>query len=221
MNAVRIVVDTNVWVSALRSRRGASFRVLSLVGTERFAMALSTPLVLEYEDAAKRQLDQLAVTAEEIDRLLDFLCAHGTHQSVFFLWRPVLPDPADDFVLKLRGGERRGVHCDLQSPGLRRGGAVRAPDRHREGTVADSRGDSMSTVQIRLPDSLYRRIQQAAEEDGISVDQFLATAAAEKLSALLTTDYLAERAARAGTREEFLRLLEKVPDVEPQEYDKQ
>jgi uncharacterized protein (DUF1778 family) len=79
----------------------------------------------------------------------------------------------------------------------------------------------MSTVQIRLPDSLYRRIQQAAEEDGISVDQFLATAAAEKLSALLTTDYLAERAARAGTREEFLRLLEKVPDVEPQEYDKQ
>ncbi|HEX8716790.1 MAG TPA: hypothetical protein VF722_07420 [Gemmatimonadaceae bacterium] len=79
----------------------------------------------------------------------------------------------------------------------------------------------MSTVQIRLPDSLYRRIQQAAEEDGISVDQFLATAAAEKLSALLTTDYLAERAARAGTREEFLRLLEKAPDVEPQEYDKQ
>ena len=79
----------------------------------------------------------------------------------------------------------------------------------------------MSTVQIRLPDSLYRRIQPAAEEDGISVDQFLATAAAEKLSALLTTDYLAERAARAGTREEFLRLLEKAPDVEPQEYDKQ
>jgi predicted nucleic acid-binding protein len=64
-------------------------------------MALSTPLVLEYEDAAKRQLDQLAVTAEEIDRLLDFLCAHGTHQSVFFLWRPVLPDPADDFVPEL------------------------------------------------------------------------------------------------------------------------
>ncbi len=101
MNAVRIVVDTNVWVSALRSRRGASFRSLSLVGTERFAIALSTPLVLEYEDAAKRQLDQLAVTAEEIDRLLDFLCAHGTHQSVFFLWRPVLPDPADDFVPEL------------------------------------------------------------------------------------------------------------------------
>ena len=78
----------------------------------------------------------------------------------------------------------------------------------------------MSTIQVKLPDSLYRRVQVLAEQDGISVDQFLATAAAEKLSALLTADYLAERAARAGTREEFLRLLDKVPDVEPPDYDK-
>ena len=78
----------------------------------------------------------------------------------------------------------------------------------------------MSTVEVKLPDSLYRQIRLLAERDGISVDRFLATAAAEKLSALLTTDYLAERAARAGSREEFLRLLDKVPDVEPPEYDK-
>lgn len=78
----------------------------------------------------------------------------------------------------------------------------------------------MSTVEVTLPDSLYRQIQILAERDGISVDRFLATAAAEKLSALLTTDYLAERAARAGTREEFLRLLDRVPDVEPEEYDR-
>jgi predicted transcriptional regulator len=78
----------------------------------------------------------------------------------------------------------------------------------------------MSTVEVKLPDSLYRQIQQLAERDGISVDQFLATAAAEKLSALLTTEYLAERAVRAGSREEFLRLLDKVPDVEPGEYDR-
>ncbi len=74
----------------------------------------------------------------------------------------------------------------------------------------------MSIVEVKLPDSLYRQIRILAERDGISVDQFLATAAAEKLSALLTTDYRAER---AGTREEFLRLLDKVPDVEPEEYD--
>jgi hypothetical protein len=77
----------------------------------------------------------------------------------------------------------------------------------------------MSTVRISLPDSLYREIQQLAEQTGISVDQFLATAAAEKLSGLRTVDYLSERAARAGSREDFLRLLEKVPDVEPEERD--
>jgi hypothetical protein len=78
----------------------------------------------------------------------------------------------------------------------------------------------VSTIEIRLPDSWYRQIQVLAERDGISVDQFLTTAAAEKLSALLTADYLAERSARAGTREELLRLLDKVPDVEPPEQDR-
>lgn len=78
----------------------------------------------------------------------------------------------------------------------------------------------MSTIQFELPDSLYRQIRTLAERDGISVDQFLATAAAEKLSALLTTEYLAERAERAGSREEFLRLLDKVPDVDPVEHDR-
>ncbi|HET8656739.1 MAG TPA: hypothetical protein VFL93_14550 [Longimicrobiaceae bacterium] len=78
----------------------------------------------------------------------------------------------------------------------------------------------MSTIQIKLPDSLYRHVQRLAEQEGLSVDQFLASAAAEKLSALQTADYLAERAARAGTLNEFLRLLEKVPDVEPPEYDR-
>jgi predicted nucleic acid-binding protein len=92
---------TNIWVSALRSRRGASFRLLSLIGTGRFEFALSTALVLEYEDAAKRQIGQLVFTAEEVDRLLDILCAQAVRGSVFFLWRPVLSDPADDFVLEL------------------------------------------------------------------------------------------------------------------------
>jgi hypothetical protein len=78
----------------------------------------------------------------------------------------------------------------------------------------------MSRVEVKLPDSLYRQIQRLAERDEISVEQFLATAAAQKLSALLTEEYLAERAARAGSREEFLRLLDKVPDVELEEYDR-
>lgn len=101
MEPPRVVLDTNVWVSALRSRRGASFRLLSLIGTGRFEFALSTALLLEYEDAAKRQLDEVVFTADEVDRLLDVLCAQAVRSSVFFLWRPMLPDPADDFVLEL------------------------------------------------------------------------------------------------------------------------
>lgn len=101
MKPPRVVLDTNVWVSALRSARGASFRLLALIGTGRFEFVLSTALVLEYEDAAKRQIDVLVFTAEEIDRLLDILCAQAFRSSVFFLWRPVLSDPADDFVLEL------------------------------------------------------------------------------------------------------------------------
>lgn len=81
--------------------RRASFRLLSLIGTGRFEFALSTALMLEYEDAAKRQLDELVFTEEEVDRLLDILCAQAVRSSVFFLWRPTLPDPADDFVLEL------------------------------------------------------------------------------------------------------------------------
>ena len=101
MELPRVVLDTNVWVSALRSRRGASYRLLSLIGAGRFEFALSTALVLEYEDAAKRQLDELVFTEAEVDRLLDILCAQAVQSRVFFLWRPVLPDPGDDFVLEL------------------------------------------------------------------------------------------------------------------------
>jgi putative PIN family toxin of toxin-antitoxin system len=101
MERPRIVPDTNVWIPALRSRRGASFRLLSLIGTDRLELALSTALVLEYEEAAMRQLDEMFFTTEEVHQFLDFLCAESIHCSIFFLWRPLLPDPADDFVLEL------------------------------------------------------------------------------------------------------------------------
>ena len=109
MELPRVVLDTNVWVSALRSRRGASYRLLSLIGTGQFEFALSTALVLEYEDAAKRQLAELVFTEEEVDRLLDILCAAAVRSNVFFLWRPTLPDPADDFVLELAVSSGAGV----------------------------------------------------------------------------------------------------------------
>jgi hypothetical protein len=77
----------------------------------------------------------------------------------------------------------------------------------------------MSTVQLTLPDSIHRRLVEAATRDSVSVDQFVATALAEKLSALMTEDYLRQRAAR-GDRGRFEAALSKVPDVEPETGDR-
>ncbi|MFP3939474.1 MAG: toxin-antitoxin system HicB family antitoxin [Thermoanaerobaculia bacterium] len=77
----------------------------------------------------------------------------------------------------------------------------------------------MSTLSVRLPNSLHRKIRELAKREGISINQFLSTAAAEKLSALMTEEYLSERAERAS-RETFDEALAELPDVEPEEHDR-
>lgn len=72
----------------------------------------------------------------------------------------------------------------------------------------------MTTLSLRVPDSLHRAIKEIAAKDGYSMNQFLITAAAEKLSALGTVDYLRQRAERANLKD-FDQLLAKVPDVKP------
>jgi len=77
----------------------------------------------------------------------------------------------------------------------------------------------MSTISLRLPDSLHKQIRKLASAEGISINQFLSSAAAEKLAALMTVEYLEERA-RRGSREKFEAALAKLPDIEPEDYDK-
>jgi predicted transcriptional regulator len=77
----------------------------------------------------------------------------------------------------------------------------------------------MSTLSIRLPESLHKQVKELARTEGISMNQFIALAVAEKLSALMTVDYLEERAQR-GSKEKFDAVLAKVRDVEPLEHDK-
>ncbi len=72
----------------------------------------------------------------------------------------------------------------------------------------------MSTLSLRLPDSLHEKVRELAARDEISINQFIATAVAEKMSALLTLDYLTERAQR-GNRAAFARALRKVPSRSP------
>jgi hypothetical protein len=85
----------------------------------------------------------------------------------------------------------------------------------------------MSIVQVQIPDSLHQSLSDLASRDGISIDQFISTAIAEKLSALMTENYLKDRAGRGDSHSERLRqrakyqaILAKVPDVEPEEYDR-
>lgn len=76
-----------------------------------------------------------------------------------------------------------------------------------------------STLTLRLPKSLHKRIKDLAKEDGTSINQFLVTAAAEKISAILTKTYLEEEAGK-GQRENLEKVLRSVPHVEPEPYDR-
>lgn len=77
----------------------------------------------------------------------------------------------------------------------------------------------MSTLTLRLPRSLHEKIKELSKAEGVSINQFLVTAAAEKMSALLTKDYLANEA-KHSSREDFLKVLNAVPNTEPEPYDK-
>jgi len=76
----------------------------------------------------------------------------------------------------------------------------------------------MSTLSLRLPNSLHDTVRNLAKQESVSINQFVTLALAEKISALMTDDYLAERAKR-GSRQKFDTVMAKVPDVEPLEYD--
>jgi putative PIN family toxin of toxin-antitoxin system len=96
-----VVLDTNVLVAAVRSRRGASFQLLSLIGIGAFEIAVSVPLVLEYEDALIRHLAATDLSEDDVRDIIDYMCSVAVRQEVFYLWRPVLKDPGDDLVLEL------------------------------------------------------------------------------------------------------------------------
>ena len=77
----------------------------------------------------------------------------------------------------------------------------------------------MSTLSIRLPDSLHRAVRELAESDQVSINQVIAYALTEQVSSLRTVDYLRQRAAQAKM-DDFDRLLAMVPDGEPDEHDR-
>ncbi|MCL5885044.1 MAG: type II toxin-antitoxin system HicB family antitoxin [Deltaproteobacteria bacterium] len=77
----------------------------------------------------------------------------------------------------------------------------------------------MSTISLRLPASLHKSVRELAKKEDVSINQLVTTALAEKLSALMTVEYLDERAKR-GSKKKYERVMAKVRDVEPEDYDK-
>lgn len=77
----------------------------------------------------------------------------------------------------------------------------------------------MSTISLRLPDSLHDQLRALAKKEQVPVNQLITLALAEKISALMTEEYLEQRAKR-GSREKFERAMAKVAKAEPDEFDR-
>lgn len=101
MKKYEVVIDTNIIYAALKSSIGVSYKLLRLVGGEKFGINISVPMVLEYEDVSKRLLDEIPLSEEDIDDIIDYICSIAKQWEIHYLWRPFLKDPKDDMVLEL------------------------------------------------------------------------------------------------------------------------
>lgn len=97
----RVVLDTNVLLSAYQSKKGASHEVLRRLAEDEFEIALSVPLVLEYEEILNAKLDPNIFSSSYVEAIVNYICKIGKFAEIFYLWRPLLSDPEDDHILEL------------------------------------------------------------------------------------------------------------------------
>ncbi len=100
MNLTRIVIDTNVLVSGLRSKRGMSYRLLSFLGGRLYRPVVTVPLVIEYEKSLCAPRTEVPFSTGDIGKYLNYFCSVSDCCKVHYLWRPFLRDPNDDMVLE-------------------------------------------------------------------------------------------------------------------------
>ena len=101
MTPVNVVIDTNVLIAALKSRRGASYELLLQLPNRVYRPNISVPLFIEYESIAKRSGMVSGLSEGDIDAVLDYLLSKSSLREIFYLWRPYLRDPKDDLVLEV------------------------------------------------------------------------------------------------------------------------
>lgn len=102
MKIWQVVIDTSVIISAIRSKRGASYKLLLTLGQNpNWQSNLSTALLLEYEEKINEQAPEFGYTKDDIENFLDFLCSEANEPAIYFRWRPFLKDADDEMVLDL------------------------------------------------------------------------------------------------------------------------
>ncbi len=101
MKQHQIILDTNVLLAGLRSRRGASYKLLTMLNDRRWKLNISTTLIFEYEEILKREKEQLGLSLQDIENVINSICAIANKRNIFYLWRPLANDPDDDFLLDL------------------------------------------------------------------------------------------------------------------------
>jgi len=101
MPPYQIVLDTNVLLAGLRSNRGASYKLLTLLNNQRWQLNVSTALIFEYEEVLKKERTQLGLSLDDINTVVSTICAIANCRTIFYLWRPAALDPDDDFLIDL------------------------------------------------------------------------------------------------------------------------
>jgi putative PIN family toxin of toxin-antitoxin system len=101
MRRPRAVMDTNVLVAAFRSRTGASFEIFQRLRSAEWRVVLSNHLIFEYEEVLKREATALSLSLDDVDQILNALCARGEEWPLTHNWEPVLADPDDEPLVQL------------------------------------------------------------------------------------------------------------------------
>ena len=101
MGELNITIDTNVLIGALKSKKGASYKLLMLLTEDVFVTNVSVPLFIEYESVAKRADLVANLTEKDIELILNYFLSKSNIHEIFYLWRPLLKDQKDDLVLEV------------------------------------------------------------------------------------------------------------------------
>ena len=212
-----VVIDTECPRCGTTLKAWYILKTHVFIGTNRFDMHVSVPLVFEYEAVLFQHSEELALTPEDVADVVDAVCALAIPYKIYFLWRPYLRDRKDELVLELAVAARCDYIITYNQRDFRGAEMFGIRLSQPTGVSASNRRVAMSTLQLTLPQSMREQVEALAQKEGISIHEFITLAVAEKLATLATADYLTERAKR-GSREKLLAVLAKAPDVEPEDF---